>query len=153
KVRFYQEFDAYNAVINLPTPKQHGMAGVSIALKNHYGSINRPGALHGNSCDPGIAELNAHPLIRDKTRLVIGAALQVSPRDWNRPERENALLLSFDPVALDTVGRDILVRHLQEQGQNGSFQVEGARHLHTAQALEVGATDPDLIDLREVNLG
>jgi hypothetical protein len=152
-VRFFQEFDAYDALINLPTPKQHGMAGISVSLKNHYGSINRPGALHGNYCDPGIAELNAHPLIRDKTRLVVGAALQVSPRDWNRPERENALLLSFDPVALDTVGRDILVRHLQEQGQNGSFQVEGARHLRTAQALEVGATDPDLIDLREVNLG
>ena len=153
KVRFYQEFDAYNAVINLPTPKQHGMAGVSIALKNHYGSINRPGALHGNSCDPGIAELNAHPIIRDKTRLVVGAALQVSPFDWNRPEREHALLLSFDPVALDTVGRDILVRHRQDQGLSGSSMVEGARHLHTAQSLQVGATDAALIDLREVNLG
>jgi hypothetical protein len=152
-VRFFQEFDACDAVINLPTPKQHGMAGISVSLKNHYGSINRPGALHGNHCDPGIAELNAHPLIRDKTRLVVGAALQVSPGDWNRPERENALLLSFDPVAHDTVARDILVRHRQDQGLNASFQVEGARHLHTAQDLQIGATDSALIDLREVNLG
>lgn len=47
------------------------------------------------------------PAVRDKARLVVGAALNVSPDDWNRPARENALLLSFDPVALDTVGRDI----------------------------------------------
>jgi hypothetical protein len=151
-VRFYQELDACDAIVNLPTPKQHGMAGVSVALKNHYGSVNRPGALHGNRCDPAIAELNAQPTIRNKTRLVVGAALQVSPDDWNRPVRENALLLSFDPVALDTVARDILVRRREATGRASSPLVEGARHLRTAQALQVGATDAGLIELQEVTL-
>ena len=153
RARFYQELDWCDAIINLPTPKQHGMAGISIALKNHYGSIANPGQLHGNSCDPAIAELNAQPTIRDKTRLVVGAALMVSPNDWNRPEREDALLLSFDPVALDTVGRDILVRHRQEMGQNAGFLVGAARHLQTAQALNLGATDTGMIELKEVVLG
>ena len=49
--------------------------------------------------------------------------------------------------------RDILVRHRQDQGSSGSSMVDGARHLHTAQSLQVGATDAALIDLREVNLG
>jgi hypothetical protein len=151
-VRFYQEFDAYDAIVNLPTPKQHGTAGVSCALKNHYGSIDQPAALHGNRCDPAIAELNNQPPIRDKTRLIVGAALQVSPFDWNAPEREDALLLSFDPVALDTVGRDILVRHRQDAGRPAAFLIDGAPHLATAQQMELGATEADLIDLREVTL-
>jgi hypothetical protein len=153
RVRFYQEIDECDAIINLPTPKQHSTAGISISLKNHYGSINRPGALHGGRCDPAIAELNAQPTLRDKTRLIVGAALRVSPRDWNEPEDENALLLSFDPVALDTVGRDILVRYRQEQGLGTDFMVAGAPHLLTAQSLGVGATESTLIDLREVILG
>jgi len=151
-VRFYQEMDGCTAIINVPTPKQHGSAGVSVAMKNHYGSVDRPGALHGNWCDPAIAELNSQPTIRDKTRLIVGAALNVSPGNWERPERENALLLSFDPVALDTVGRDVLVRHLQDKGRDASYLIEGARHLATAQGLELGATDAGLIDLREIVL-
>lgn len=152
-VRFYQELDACDAIVNIPTPKQHSMAGVSVSMKNHYGSVDNPGALHGNWCDPAIAELNAQPVVRDKTRLIVCAALNVSPDDWNRPERENALLLSFDPVALDTVARDVLVRHRQAAGGSAGYIVDGARQLATAQALGLGATDAGLIDLREVVLG
>jgi hypothetical protein len=151
-VHFYQELDTCDAIVNIPIPKQHGGAGVSVALKNHYGSVDQPGALHGNWCDPAIAELNAQPNIKDKTRLIVGSALNVSPCDWNQPEREDALLISFDPVALDTVGRDILVRHRQALGLDVSYLIEGARHLETAQSLELGATDADRIDLREVVL-
>jgi hypothetical protein len=151
-VRFYQEFDACDAIINVPTPKEHGTAGISVAMKNHYGSINRPGALHGSRCNPAIAELNAQPIIREKTRLVVGAALKVSPVDWNRPEREDALLLSFDSVALDTVARDILVRHRQDKGMSIDPLITGAPQLSSAQALGLGATDTELIDLREVVL-
>ena len=152
-VRFYQELDACDAMINIPTPKQHDMAGVSVALKNHYGSVNRPRALHGNHCDPAVAELNAQPNVREKTRLIVCAALNVSPFDWNQPARENALLVSFDPVALDTIGRDILVRQRQDKDRSASFLVDRATHLSTAQAMELGAHDADLIDLRELTLG
>ena len=153
RVRFFQEIDDCDAIINLPTPKQHGGAGISVSLKNHYGSVNQPGRLHDDWCDPAIAELNAQENIRDKTRLIVGAALKVSPADWNRPKREDALLLSFDPVALDTVARDILVRHRQALGLDTGFLVGGARHLATAQALGLGATEASRIDLQEVQLG
>ena len=152
-VSFYREFDDYGAIINIPTPKQHSGAGISVSLKNHYGSVNRPGALHGNWCNPAIAELNAQPNIRAKTRLVVCAALNVSPFDWNAPVRESALLLSFDPVALDTVGRDILVRHRQALDLGAGYLIEGALHLQTAQSLGLGATEAAGIDLREVTLG
>jgi uncharacterized protein (DUF362 family) len=153
RVRFYREIDECDAMVNLPTPKQHGMAGISVALKNHYGSVDRPGSLHGNSCDPAIAELNAQPSLKDKTRLIVGAALKVSPGDWNQPTREDALLLSFDPVALDTVARDILIRQREAMGLSAAALVERALHLGTAQRLNLGATDAALIELLEVNLG
>ena len=153
RVRFFQEIDNCDAIVNLPTPKQHGGAGISVALKNHYGSVNQPGRLHDNWCDPAIAELNAQQNIHQKTRLVVGAALRVSPADWNRPKREDALLLSFDPVALDTVARDILVRHRQALGLDTGFLVDGSRQLASAQALGLGATDAGHIELQEVVLG
>jgi uncharacterized protein (DUF362 family) len=152
-VRFYKELDSCDAIINLPIPKKHSMVGVSVSLKNHYGSIDQPHKLHANFCDPAIAELNTHPNLRDKTRLIVGAALNVSPNNWEQPERENAILLSCDPVALDTVARDILVRHRQAMGLETQSLVEGAKHLRTAQSLQLGATDASLIDLREVTLG
>lgn len=152
-LRFFQEFDACGAIINLPTPKQHGGAGISASLKNHYGSVDQPNALHDHLCDPGIAELNAQPNVRDKTRLIVGAALKISPDNWDQPERGDALLLSFDPVALDTVARDVLVRHRQAKGLDAAFLVERAIHLKTSQSLNLGATDVNLIDLREVTLG
>ena len=65
---------------------------------------------------------------------------------------ENALLLSCDPVALDTVARDILVRQIEAVGRAAGAAVEGSHHLATAQAMQLGATDPALIDLREVIL-
>jgi len=151
-VRFSQELDEYDAIVNIPTPKQHDISGVSVSLKNHYGSINRPSALHGNGCDPGIAELNAHETIRSKTRLIVGAALNITPGDWNRPERGDSLLLSFDPVALDTVARDMLVQRRKESERSTDYLVRQSIHLATAQMLNVGATDPGRIDLREVAL-
>jgi hypothetical protein len=153
RIRFHPQIDSCDAIINVPTPKQHDTAGISAAMKNHYGSVANPGALHGNWCDPAIAELNAQPNVRDKTRLVVAAALNVSPADWNRPVRENALLLSFDPVALDTVSRDVLVRQRQAMGMSAGLLIDGALQLRTAQSLELGATDVELIDLREVVLG
>jgi hypothetical protein len=151
-VRFFQEFDNYDAIVNLPTPKSHGIAGVSCAMKNHYGSVNHPGALHPGGCDPALPELNAHPLIKDKTRLIVAAALAVSPFDWNKPERDRRLLFSFDPVALDTVARDILVEHYQAQGRDGGGLVNGSHYLTTAQSSGVGATDPALIALEAIAL-
>ncbi|MCS7259796.1 MAG: DUF362 domain-containing protein [Anaerolineae bacterium] len=151
-VRFWRELDECDAIVNIPTPKAHGIAGVSVALKNHYGSISEPAKLHANGCDPAIPELNAHPLIRDKTRLHVAAALRVSPFDWNAPRPENALLLSFDPVALDTVARDILVRHHQAAGADAGFLIYGAHHLVTAQQMQLGATAPERIELHEIVL-
>ncbi len=120
------------------------LAGISVAMKNRYGSVDRPGELHGSNCDPAIAELNNLANVRQKTRLIVCAALNVSPYDWNQSAREDALLLSFDPVALDTVGRDILVRHRQSQGHSVDFIYNQSWQLASTQTLALGTSDAGL---------
>ncbi len=150
-VRFYKEFDECDAVINLPLPRSHPFAGITVALKNHYGSVNQPMRLHGNSCEAA-ADLNAQPNIRDKTRLIVGSALLVASGNWHSPETEDSLLFSFDPVAHDTVARDILVRNREAQGQNSGSLVNVSRYLQTAQSLNLGTNDSTKIELIEKTL-
>ncbi|MFB0519598.1 MAG: DUF362 domain-containing protein, partial [Acidobacteriota bacterium] len=65
------------AQVSVPVLKDHDLAGVSIALKNFYGAIHNPNKYHDNNCDPYIAEVNSHPDIKKKVRLVICDALVV----------------------------------------------------------------------------
>lgn len=141
-----------DALINLPLLKQHGFSGVSFAMKNHYGSINRPSSIHFDHCAPGIAGLNALPEIRDRTRLIIGDALRICPFNWDQAVVGNTLLMSFDPVAHDYVGMQILTSWLSANGGNPAGVTGQAEHLATAAALGLGTDDPAHIDLRELTL-
>jgi uncharacterized protein (DUF362 family) len=98
-----KQIDGY---INLPIIKDHNLAGVTGALKAHYGSISNPGAHHGNGCDPYIADLYSIPAIRDKSRLILTdgtrATCEGGPQfnplfAWNA----NLILAATDPVAND----------------------------------------------------
>jgi len=101
------------AIINVPVVKDHDVAGVSIALKNHFGSINNPNKQHENRCSPQVADVNLLPPIRAKQRLVIADALIVT-YDGGPSYKPAAsthlktLLAATDPVALDAVGYDII---------------------------------------------
>ena len=45
------------------------MSGVTFAMKNMYGVVERPQELHGGGCNPGVADLNCIPVIREKVSL------------------------------------------------------------------------------------
>ncbi|MHB0998885.1 MAG: DUF362 domain-containing protein [Armatimonadota bacterium] len=118
------------ALINVPLLKDHGAAGITCALKNHYGSFDNPGPYHGNNCDPAIAELNAIPAIKDKTRLVILDAIRGTANGGPgcNPQfvwEAKSLLFSTDPVALDNQAWQMIedrrkvigLKTLQEEGR------------------------------------
>ncbi|MEW6232747.1 MAG: DUF362 domain-containing protein [Chloroflexota bacterium] len=130
-----------SALINMSILKQHDISGFTFALKNHYGTIRDPGALHGGYADPYIGQLNALPDIRDRTRLIIGDALKICPRDWDHAVKENTILVSFDPVAHDRVAMDILAARAQALGLNPNAITGKARQLATAARLGVGTND------------
>jgi hypothetical protein len=140
-----------NALINMPILKGHSIAGISFAMKNHYGTFNKPYAFHPPRLNQGLAELNALPPIKDRTRLVIGDALEVIVR---RVRRGDSILVSFDPVAHDAAGLQLYCKLLAsaERGTEAAVQLASG-WLEAAASLGVGTNDPEHIDLVEVNLG
>lgn len=144
-----------DAVINLPVLKDHGIAGVTIALKNMFGAIHNPNKYHLNAGDPYIADVNMLPPIRQKVRLHIcdatTAQYEGGPSfkpQWTWPF--NGLIVSTDPVALDSVGWQILERKRAEKGME-SLQALGRAPNYIATAAnsqhKLGTTEPERIQL------
>ena len=105
--------DYCDAVLNVPVLKDHGVAGITCALKNHYGSIHNPNKYHDNACDPYIADLNSLEQIRLKQRLIVVDALKVQFHGgpayhphW--AANYGGILIGTDPVAIDAVGYKII---------------------------------------------
>ena len=141
-----------HALINIPLLKQHDMSGISFAMKNHYGTFSRPSAFHGNM-DRAIPELNALSPIRDRTRLIIGDALAVCERGWYSAVTGDSILMSFDPVAHDTVGLRWYESVMADQGRPTKAERNAASYwLENAPGLGIGTNDLDHIDLVEVSL-
>jgi uncharacterized protein (DUF362 family) len=109
------------ALINVPFMKDHMMAGITGALKNHYGSFDSPSMCHGNRCDPFIADLNLIPAIREKTRLIVMDALRPMANGGPILRRDalwdyHSLLVSRDPVAVDAMSWKIIDERREETG-------------------------------------
>ena len=96
-------------VINLPILKDHEMAGITFSMKNMYGVVDKPFLLHPNNCNPGVADVNAIPAVREKVWFTIGDAIS-SVYDGGpafHPERlwyPNALVVGEDRVAARSHG-------------------------------------------------
>jgi uncharacterized protein (DUF362 family) len=144
-----------DVLINLPVLKDHDGAGVSLALKNMYGVIHNPNKYHPNGCDPYIADLNMLPELRTRLRLHICDAVTACYEGGPafKPEftwRPNALIVSQDPVALDTVGWQMIERKRAEKGlKTLEAEQRPPRYLGTAADADhrLGMHDPGRIDL------
>jgi uncharacterized protein (DUF362 family) len=145
-------------ILNLPILKDHGMAGVTFAMKNMYGVVDRPQSLHAGNCNPGVADLNCIPSIREKVRFTIGDAM-TSVYDGGpgfHPERlwrPNALIVGEDRVAVDHTAWQMIERKRAEAGVP-TLEAAGhaPRYIATAadQAHNLGTNDPQHIHLLEV---
>jgi len=145
-------------VINVPILKDHSMSGVTFAMKNMYGVVERPQDLHGGGCNPGVADLNAFPVIRQKIRLTIGDAM-TSVYDGGpgfRPEhlwQPNALIVGEDRVAIDQIAWGILDKKRTEVGLK-TLESAGRPPLYIATAADsahaLGVNDPQRIKVIEV---
>jgi uncharacterized protein (DUF362 family) len=135
------------AIINVPVLKDHDLAGVSLGMKNFYGAIHNPNKYHDNNCDPYVADLSAHPFIRNKLRLVICDGLKAqyhggpAPRpQWSWPAA--TLLVATDPVAVDRIGWDIIEEKRKEAGMKPLKDTgREPKYIKTADDLGLGAGD------------
>lgn len=96
------------AIINVPIVKQHTFAGMTGALKNHFGSIHNPEDFHYiDGCNPAVADVNLAKAIRTKQRLCVVDAVWVQYEggpSYNAKYVDfyGAVMAATDPVALDT---------------------------------------------------
>ncbi len=148
-----------DALINMPVLKSHMLSGLSFAMKNHYGSISGPSLLHSNIGN-AMAELNALSPIKDRTRLIVGDALTACLKYrgaypyWSSDWTGDSILMSFDPVAIDTMALQMLERLLTDQGGNPAYILAMATPcLEGGAGLGLGTNDPTNIDFKEINLG
>lgn len=114
--------DMVTKIVNLPVLKDHGSAGVTLALKNmSHGFFNNvcrshiPRVTHGdvasgpNQCNVFIPTVLTHPMVRQKVVLHImdgligvfqGGPFNAKNCTWT----ENSLFFATDPVAMDRIG-------------------------------------------------
>jgi uncharacterized protein (DUF362 family) len=141
------------ALINVGVLKDHDLSGVSLGLKNWYGTIHNPNKHHEDGCAPYIPHLAAYPLIRDKLRLTIidGTIAQCHGGParnpiWTWPWE--GVMASTDPVALDAVGwRMIEERRQQVDLPSLAAEKREPRWIADAAALGLGEADSEKIEV------
>lgn len=135
-------------LINLPCLKAHARAGITIAAKNHFGSHSRNDATHlhrslpcpeqngdYSNGDMGnyrcLVDLMGHEHLGGKTMLIVvdglwGAGEAVyPPNKWHsepfNDDWPSSLIVSQDPVAIESVCFDFLYQEYDAAHYNSSF--------------------------------
>jgi len=131
----YREMENADYLINIAALKAHGIAGITMCAKNHFGSVARSGAFHlhgglvsqrGNDkpvrVDYGMyrtqVELMGSKYLGRNTLLFVIDGLWGGPEAVSQPVKwamepfnndwPNSILISLDPVAIESVGFDFL---------------------------------------------
>ncbi|HVJ07202.1 MAG TPA: DUF362 domain-containing protein [Acidisarcina sp.] len=146
-----------DVMINVPLLKDHEGAGVTLAMKNMYGVVEKPNALHGGGCNPAVADLNMVSTIRQKMRLTVLDAMTglYNGGPGFRPEYtwpHNSLLIAQDRVALDYTGWQIIEKKRAEKGLKTLADVgRPPAYISTAADAQhkLGTNDPRQISLME----
>jgi len=141
-------------LVNVPVLKDHERSGVTISMKNHFGSIDNPRSCHGDNCNPAIPNINRDPLVAEKTRLIFCDAIQgiYQGGPGGTPQWvQNELMASFDPVALDYVGLNIIEKKRNENQL--PYIVSMAGFIETAAEMGLGTNDINRIDMRILDRG
>ncbi|MGP8330442.1 MAG: DUF362 domain-containing protein [Methanosarcinaceae archaeon] len=146
--------DYCTVLINVPILKDHGIVGVSVALKNYFGAIHNPNKYHDNLGNPYIADVNMFPDIRKKTRFTICDALVAQYEggppfmpQWAWPF--GGLILGNDMVAIDQLGWQIIEEKRREKGMKSLREVKREpNYIATAASAEyqLGTNDPGRIE-------
>ena len=102
-----------DGVINLPVLKDHGIAGITMSMKNLFGAIHNPHKYHLDVGNPYIPDVYSFSPIKSKIRLHICDA--INPQYEGGPSympqwtwKLNGIMLSNDPVAMDFTGWQLI---------------------------------------------
>ena len=144
------------AVIDMTQIKDHSICGYTGTLKNiTHGNINNPEDHHAHLASPQIAILYNHPIVTSRVRLHITDAFKVmydrGPLDKDPKTRlvYGAVYAATDPVAMDTVGWQLVDELRKEKGRKSLKDAKREpRYIRTAGELGLGVADPNAIRLK-----
>ena len=147
-----------NVIINVPVMKHHAMTGVSGCLKNlAFGSVDNTRRFHPSPlhCDPAIAEVFDHDILKDKVvlNIVDGLLASFDGGPVHDPEGEwkyGGILMSRDPVALDHV----LLQSIGEKREKMELPsiTRLSNHIRTAWRAGIGTNDLDEMDFQQIKV-
>jgi len=142
-------------LINVPVLKALDIcSGVTLSMKNHYGSIANPGR-HHDDVMTFLPYLNNLPPIKRKTRLIVLDAIFCGYKWQNSRSQEfvsvtNKIIVSNDPVAIDYLGWQIIEK--ERQRHNIAPLPIKPQFIANAAKLGLGHDDPELFHHVEINL-
>jgi hypothetical protein len=144
-------------IINMPILKNAG-ASVTLCLKNlAYGTVTNTGRLHKQLWAETCAEVPAFPPLRDKVVLNIVDGIRGC---YNGGPAANpqfftdfkTILVGTDPVAVDRVGYDIVIKKRIEEKVQKEDTPRGRAFLTLAEKMGLGTADMDKIALEHTVL-
>ena len=147
-----------DVLINVPVLKHHEMAGISGCLKNlAFGSVDNTRRFHAKPlyCNPAIAEILEHKVLKDKLALNIVDGLVASFDRGPTYHAESAwkygsLFVSTDPVILDVLVLQTINQKREEMELGNVSKL--ANHINTASSVGLGTNTLDQADLQRVEI-
>lgn len=141
------------ALVSFGVVKDHDLSGISAAAKNWYGIIHNPNKYHDGNCDPYLADLLRHPVVRGKARLTIldGVTAQCHGGPAYRPDATWPLGLvaaSTDLLAADAWAWQVIDAERTRRGMP-TLAAAGRppRWLATAQKYGLGTGTPADVEI------
>ena len=134
--------------INVPVLKHHGGANLTISMKNLMGIVWDRGAFHRDDLQQCIADICT---LQKKPALNVVDAYRVMKTNGPRGQSADdvvlakGLFVSPDIVAVDTAATKFF-------NQIREMPMESVGHLANGQALNIGTTDLDKLNVKRIKL-
>ncbi|HOI29330.1 MAG TPA: DUF362 domain-containing protein [Melioribacteraceae bacterium] len=144
-------------IINIPILKNAG-SSVTLCLKNlAYGAVTNTGRLHKYLWAETCAEVNAFPPLRDKVVLNIADGIKgcFNGGPGANPQffcEYKTVLIGTDPVAVDRVGYDIVIKERIKRGVQKEDNPRGRIFMELSQNLNLGIADLEKISWSKMEL-
>ncbi|MCX6152496.1 MAG: DUF362 domain-containing protein [Ignavibacteriales bacterium] len=144
-------------IINIPILKNAG-SSITLCLKNlAYGSISNTGRLHKELWAETCAEVCAFPPLRDKVVLNIVDGIKGCFQGGPGANPQfitnfKTILIGSDPVAVDRIGYDIILKKRLEEKIQKEDSPKGRFFLELAQNLQLGVADIEKIKLEKIEI-